>query len=112
MALREYYSALFYLVAHTVFSGTTPSFTPFNITQAPVSHEIMQYWTSFTRSSDPSRFKLPYSPVWPNFVGNKRVVMSEDVGGNGARTASLVEVIPTYEQERCRFWMSLNETRV
>ncbi|QRV93283.1 carbohydrate esterase family 10 protein [Ceratobasidium sp. AG-Ba] len=93
-------------------NGRTPSFTPFNITQAPVSHEIIRYWTSFTRSGDPSKYKLAYSPRWPNFVGNKRVVMSEDVGGNGTRTASTIEVVPTYEQERCRFWMSQNETRV
>ncbi|KAG8744867.1 hypothetical protein FRC12_014715 [Ceratobasidium sp. 428] len=93
-------------------NGRTPSFSPFNITQAAVSHETIRYWTSFTRSGDPSKFKLAYSPTWPSFVGNKRVVMSEDVGGNGNRTASLVEVVPTYEQQHCRFWMSVNETRV
>lgn len=93
-------------------TGTTPFFAPFNLTQAPVAKEIIGYWTSFTRSSDPSKFKRSYSPVWPNFVGTRRVVMSEDVGGSGNRTASFVETIPAYEQERCRFWMSLNETRV
>ncbi|CAE6520330.1 unnamed protein product, partial [Rhizoctonia solani] len=93
-------------------TGTTPFFAPFNITQAPVAQEIMQYWTSFARSSDPSKFKRAYSPLWSKHAGNRRVVMSEDVGGAGNQTASFVETIPTYEQERCRFWMSLNETRV
>ncbi|EUC59274.1 carboxyesterase-postia placenta Mad-698-R-like protein [Rhizoctonia solani AG-3 Rhs1AP] len=93
-------------------TGTTPSFAPFNITQAPVAQEIMQYWTSFARSSDPSKFKRSYSPIWPSYTGNRRIVMSEDVGGSGKKTASFVETIPTYEQERCSFWMSLNETRV
>ncbi|CAE6527139.1 unnamed protein product [Rhizoctonia solani] len=93
-------------------TGTTPFFAPFNITQVPVAQEIMQYWTSFTRSGDPSKFKRSYSPGWPNYADNRRVVMSEDVGGDGSRTASFVEKIPTYEQERCSFWMSLNETRV
>ncbi|KDN46924.1 hypothetical protein RSAG8_04001, partial [Rhizoctonia solani AG-8 WAC10335] len=93
-------------------TGTTPFFAPFNITQVPVAQEIMQYWTSFSRSSDPSKFKRSYSPLWPNYTGNRRIVMSEDVSGGGNQTASLVETIPTYEQERCSFWMSLNETRV
>lgn len=96
----------------TNYIDRSATFNPFNITQVPVAQEIIGYWTSFTRSSDPSKYKLPYSPVWPSFVGNRRVVMSEDVGGGGNRTASFVEVVPAYEQERCRFWMNVNETRV
>ncbi|KAF8686255.1 Alpha beta-hydrolase [Rhizoctonia solani] len=93
-------------------TGSTPFFAPFNTTQAPVAQEIMQYWTSFTRSGNPSKFKRSYSPAWPDYIGDRRIVMSEDVGGSGNHTASFVEKIPVYEQERCSFWMSLNETRV
>ncbi|KDN46925.1 hypothetical protein RSAG8_04002, partial [Rhizoctonia solani AG-8 WAC10335] len=103
-----------------LFNGATDpskfkrSYSPRLLTKilVPVAQEIMKYWTSFSRSSDPSKFKRSYSPMWPNYTGNRRIVMSEDVGGDGNQTASLVETIPTYEQERCSFWMSLNETRV
>ncbi|KEP50149.1 carboxyesterase [Rhizoctonia solani 123E] len=105
-------------VGHTsdvyyLFNGATGgTFHPFNATEVPVAREIIQYWTSFTRSGNPTTFKRAYSPVWLTYTENSRVVMSEDVGGNGNNTASLVEAVLAYEQQRCQFWMSQNETRV
>lgn len=95
-----------------VDSGGTPFFAPFNVTEVPVAQEIIQYWASFARSGNPSTYKRSYSPVWPSFAGNHRVVMSEDLGGSGNSTASFVEVVPAFEQAGCQFWMSQNETRV
>ncbi|CAE6422459.1 unnamed protein product [Rhizoctonia solani] len=105
-------------VGHTsdvyyMFNGATGgTFHPYNITEVSVSQEIIQYWTSFSRSGNPSTFKRAYSPVWPNYAENTRVVMSEDVGGNGNSTASSVEAVLSFEQQHCQFWMSQNETRV
>ncbi|KAG9053673.1 hypothetical protein FS842_007500 [Serendipita sp. 407] len=93
-------------------TGTVPFFAPFNATEVPVSQEIIGYWTSFTETGDPSKHKMPFSPAWPNFTGTRRVVMREDLSGNGTRTASFVERIPVGESTRCKWWMSQNETRV
>ncbi|KDN46926.1 hypothetical protein RSAG8_04003, partial [Rhizoctonia solani AG-8 WAC10335] len=108
-------------VGHTsdvyyMFNGATGgTFHPFNTTEVPVAREIIQsthVQTSLTRSGNPSAFKRAYSPVWPTYAENNRVVMSEDVGGNGNSTASSVEAVLAFEQQRCQFWMSQNETRV
>ncbi|CAE7191421.1 unnamed protein product [Rhizoctonia solani] len=105
-------------VGHTsdvyyMFNGATGgTFHSFNTTEVPVAQEIIQYWSSFTRSGNPSTFKRTYSPVWPTYAENNRVVMSEDVDGNGNSTASSVESVLAFEQKRCQFWMSQNETRV
>ncbi|KAG8865569.1 hypothetical protein FRC20_009688 [Serendipita sp. 405] len=93
-------------------TGTVPFFAPFNATEVPVSQEIIGYWTSFTETGDPSKHKMAFSPAWPNFTGTRRVVMKEDLSGNGTRTASFVERIPVGESTRCKWWMSQNETRV
>ncbi|CAE6402393.1 unnamed protein product [Rhizoctonia solani] len=105
-------------VGHTsdvyyMFNGATGgTFHPFNTTEVPVAEEIIQYWASFSRAGNPSTFKRAYSPIWPPYAGNSRVVMSEDVRGNSNGTASSVEAVLAYEQQRCQFWMSQNETRV
>ncbi|KAF9525446.1 Alpha/Beta hydrolase protein [Crepidotus variabilis] len=93
-------------------TGATPFFAPFNVTEAPISKEIISYWTSFTRTGNPSTFKTLFSPMWPTFKGTTRVVMSEDIGGNGSTTSSVVESVPVMESTRCVWWMSQNETRV
>lgn len=93
-------------------TGTTPFFAPFNVTEKPVAEEILGYWTSFSQLGDPSARKMSFSPKWPSFSDARRVVMSEDLNGNGASTASFVEVVPLAESTRCRWWMGQNETRV
>lgn len=93
-------------------SGTVPFFAPFNATEVPVAQEIIGYWASFTRTGNPSVFRKSFSPAWPTFAGTKRIVMSEDIQGNGNTTASVVESVPTLESSRCKWWMSQNETRV
>ncbi|PVF95225.1 alpha/beta-hydrolase [Serendipita vermifera] len=94
-------------------TGTVPFFAPFNITEVPVAKEIIGYWTSFTRNGNPSSYKQKYSPNWPNFLGARRVVISEDLSANGTDTASVVETVPVGESTRCKWWMtSQNDTRV
>ncbi|CAG8555868.1 10510_t:CDS:10 [Acaulospora colombiana] len=94
-------------------SGTVPFFAPFNVTEIPVAKEIIGYWTSFTRTGNPSSYKQKYSPTWPNFMGARRVVISEDLNANGTDTASVVETVPVGESARCKWWMtSQNDTRV
>lgn len=99
-------------LADNNISGSVAFFAPFNVTEKPVAEEVIGYWTSFTRAGNPSVFKKSFSPLWPSYSGTQRVVMSQDVGGNGNRTASFVENVPVLESARCQWWMSQNETRV
>lgn len=74
-------------------------------TELPLSHEIIAYWTSFGRTGNPSKLKETYSPVWPSQRTGQRVVMTRsNIPGN--ETASSIEMISSYEIERCSFWMS------
>ncbi|KAG8805510.1 hypothetical protein FRC17_005477 [Serendipita sp. 399] len=93
-------------------TGTTPFFAPFNVTEVPMSQEIIAYWTSFAEKGDPSGHRKAFSPAWPTFVGGRRIVMKEDLYGNGTKTASFVERTPVEESTRCKWWMNQNETRV
>ncbi|KAF8579656.1 alpha/beta-hydrolase [Ramaria rubella] len=79
-------------------ANTGYTFSGFNITEMPLSQEIISYWTSFKRAGDPSKFKQSYSPVWEKQSTGKRVVMTRSTTpGNG--TASTLEDMTAYEVE-------------
>ncbi|EPQ58489.1 alpha/beta-hydrolase, partial [Gloeophyllum trabeum ATCC 11539] len=82
------------------------SFTPFNSTEKLLSAQAIAYWTSFGSSGNPSTSKTSYSPDWTYFSSggqNYRMVLTEGTSLNG--TASAMEVYPSAEIERCKFWM-------
>ncbi|KAF9558576.1 alpha/beta-hydrolase [Agrocybe pediades] len=104
-------SDLYYL-----FDGTNTlvnagnSFTPFNASEAVLSHEAIAYWTSFAANGDPSKNKLAASPTWDKFANfaagvNVQVRMRLD-RGNDSATASRMETISAAQMKRCEFWMS------
>jgi len=98
-----------------LFDGTNTAanagftFKAFNSTETPLSEEMVAFWTSFASSGNPSTTKKSFSPTWKTFPSSKgRMVMTEATNSSG--TASGMEVTPTDEIARCRFWMSLNAT--
>ncbi|KZO95383.1 alpha/beta-hydrolase [Calocera viscosa TUFC12733] len=102
-----------------LFDGTNSApnagftFAGFNATEKLVSEEIIAYWTSFTRSGNPTMYKESYSPTWTNFGTHKRVVMTEDYTGESGGTWSTLEDVTQDYVDRCMFWMVRgNETRV
>ncbi|EJD05094.1 alpha/beta-hydrolase [Fomitiporia mediterranea MF3/22] len=103
-------SDLFYL-----FDGTTSApnagftFTPFNSTEAALSRESIAFWTSFVSSGNPSTSREAISPEWMPFSTGGRMVLSQPMNLS-SMSASMMEVTPPDEVERCKFWMSVNET--
>ncbi|KAJ7151989.1 Alpha/Beta hydrolase protein [Mycena filopes] len=110
-------SDLYYLFDGTnTIANAGNTFTPFNTSEAVLSHEAIAYWTSFAATGNPSTDKEAISPTWEPFAaGNssrRRLMFNR--GGN-TRTNSTMETIGEAEIGRCRFWMSEDvvvETRV
>ncbi|EJD05088.1 alpha/beta-hydrolase [Fomitiporia mediterranea MF3/22] len=109
-------SDLFYL-----FDGTTSApnagftFTPFNATEAVLSKESIAYWTSFISSGNPSTSREAISPEWPPFSSGSRMVLSQPPNSSLMASASMMEITPPEQIERCKFWMSekvANQTRL
>ncbi|EJD05093.1 alpha/beta-hydrolase [Fomitiporia mediterranea MF3/22] len=104
-------SDLFYL-----FSGTTSApnagfiFTAFNSTEAVLSRESIAFWTSFVSSGNPSASREAISPEWMPFSTGGRMVLSQPTNSSLMMSASMMEVTPPDEIERCKFWMSVNVT--
>ncbi|WRT69771.1 uncharacterized protein IL334_006762 [Kwoniella shivajii] len=90
------------------------TFRGFNATEQPLSTEAVSYWTSFSRSYDPSTYKYTSSPDWPSLSYNgtgQRIVPTE--GNSTTTTNTVVEDIPDDYVKRCMFWMSVgSETRI
>ncbi|KLO11372.1 alpha/beta-hydrolase [Schizopora paradoxa] len=104
-------SDIYYLFDGKHFGAANAGFTfrAFNSTEVPVNEEVIAFWTSFASSGNPSTSKKSFSPTWQTFPTSKgRMVLTE--GKNSSGTASSMEVTPTDEINRCRFWMSLNAT--
>ncbi|EJD05092.1 alpha/beta-hydrolase, partial [Fomitiporia mediterranea MF3/22] len=104
-------SDLFYLFSAN--AGFT--FTPFNSTEATLSRESTAFWTSFVSSGNPSTSREDVSPEWMPFSTGKRMVLNQQINSSSITSASMMEVTPPDEIDRCGFWMSKNvsdQTRV
>ncbi|KAI0050267.1 alpha/beta-hydrolase [Auriscalpium vulgare] len=95
---------MMFLGTNTGVNGTT-TFTPQNATQSAFAQELIAYWLSFVRSSDPNTFKLTHSPVWPLYTSGRksRIVLQEVPAGSTAGSGSYVEAEPAKENARCHF---------
>ncbi|KAJ7021976.1 alpha/beta-hydrolase [Mycena alexandri] len=112
-------SDLYYLFdgeGHRTIANAGNTFTPFNTSEAVLSHEAIAYWTSFAATGNPSTDKESISPTWESFVGpnssRRRLVLTR---GSNAATNSTMESITDAKIQRCQFWMSpdvVAETRV
>jgi len=94
---------------NTGTNGTT-TFTGLNEIETAFSQELIAYWLSFVRSSDPNTFKLSRSPNWPMFSldsKGKRQVLQEDPKGSTTVSGIVSEAEPQDQASRCEFQASL-----
>lgn len=77
-------------------------------TEKAFAKELIAYWLSFVRSGDPNTFKLPQSPIWPQYETSKkeRIVLQE---GTVTTSGSYTELEPSAESARCDFVKSKTE---
>lgn len=86
----------------------TGTFTPMTLSEQQFAKELVAYWLSFVRSSNPNTFKLPQSPSWPAYDSTKqeRIVLQE---GIATSSGSYTEAEPSAESARCEFVRSKTE---
>lgn len=86
----------------------TGTFTPMTPSEQQFAKELIAYWLSFVRSSNPNTFKLPQSPSWPAYESSKqeRIVLQE---GTASSSGSYIEAEPSAESARCEFVKSKTE---
>ncbi|KAI0664141.1 alpha/beta-hydrolase [Cubamyces menziesii] len=83
-------------------NGTT-TFQPQSANDKAFASELIAYWLSFVRSGDPNTYKLPQSPVWPQYTSDSKIRMVLQESGDTDVSASVVENEPGQESERCVF---------
>ncbi|TDL19530.1 alpha/beta-hydrolase [Rickenella mellea] len=81
----------------------TGVFTGLNNVETAFSQELIGYWLSFVRASDPNRFKLARSPIWPDFSTGQRLVLQEDPQNTSTTSGVFIEAEPVKESSRCAF---------
>ncbi|KAL5520477.1 hypothetical protein ACEPAG_9701 [Sanghuangporus baumii] len=86
------------------------TFTPFNSTEGALSKESLAFWTSFISTGNPSASRELISPEWLPFSSGSRMVLNQPTNSS-LMSASIMEVTPPDEVERCKFWMSENVMR-
>ena len=87
------------------YPGVSSSFAPFNESEQGLSTEAIGYWTSFSRSFDPSTYlsidpstgKSTASPLWPTSAQG-RLRIEEGEG------ETRMEAFSSEYEERCLFW--------
>ncbi|KAF8576476.1 alpha/beta-hydrolase [Ramaria rubella] len=98
---------MMFLGTNTGFNGSTV-FTGLDPVETAFSEELIAYWLSFVRSSNPNTHKLSRSPAWSSFslqplhLGNRQVLQQDP---NNTTTTSGVEFEeePLLEAQRCEF---------
>ena len=87
------------------YPGVSSSFAPFNASEQALSTEATGYWTSFSRSFDPSAHlaidastgEPTSSPLWPNSVRGRLRIQE----GEGE---TRMEDFSSEYEERCLFY--------
>ncbi|KAF8532038.1 alpha/beta-hydrolase, partial [Gautieria morchelliformis] len=99
---------MMFLGTNTGFNGSTV-FTGLNPVEQAFSEELIAYWLSFVRSSDPNTHRLSRSPEWPAFslppLSNqgKRQVLQQEPNNTTVTSGVISEVEPQLEAQRCEF---------
>lgn len=83
------------------YPGVPSSFAPFNTSEQALSTEATGYWTSFSRSFDPSAHppagELTPSPLWPTSISGRLLIQE----GKGE---THIEAFSWEYEARCLFW--------
>ncbi|KAF5341405.1 hypothetical protein D9758_012277 [Tetrapyrgos nigripes] len=88
----------------------TGQFTPMTPVEDAFAEELIAYWLSFVRTGDPNTFRLPRSPVWNDYTGEKeRIVLQQDPQNSATTSGNVMENEPPKERARCAFVQSKSD---
>ncbi|GJJ14529.1 hypothetical protein Clacol_008794 [Clathrus columnatus] len=100
---------MMFLGSNTGFNGSGV-LTGLNATETAFSQELIAYWLSFVRSSNPNTYRLERSPEWPSFSPTstgKRQVLQQDPKNRTTVSGIVSELEPSADLERCDFTFTL-----